>query len=180
MSDIIITDPKPFSNIPNNLSNDSTIYPTVYIVAEHCGVALKDYLITESAKLGINIIDLYPVNDPSDDYPTIAKILAHQLKKDFDNGLNSIAIAMCGSGQGINMCLNRFYFVRSALISSEALAVQAREHGNSNVITFGANYIEKSEALKCLIVFVQTQSIANSRHSNRVKMFSTEEYTRLD
>ena len=180
MSDIIINDPKPFSDISNNFSNDLIICPTIYIVAEHCGVALKDYLITESAKIGINIIDLYPVNDPSDDYPTIAKILARQLKKDFDNGLNSIAIAMCGSGQGINMCLNRFYFIRSALISSQALAVQAREHGNSNVITFGANYIEKSEALSCLISFVRTQPIANSRHSNRVKMFSTQEYTRLD
>ena len=176
MSNTLITDQKP----SNNISNNSIILPTVYIVAEHCGVVLKDYLITESAKIGINIVDLYPVNDPSDDYPTIAKILAHQLKKDFDNGLNSIAIAMCGSGQGINMCLNRFYFVRSALISSEALAVQAREHGNSNVITFGANYIDNSEALKCLISFVQTQPIANSRHSNRVKMFSNEDYTKLD
>lgn len=150
--------------------------PIIYIVAEHCGVELKQYLIQRAAQNRIKIIDLYLVNDPTDDYPTVAKILAKRLRDE----PNSVGIAMCGSGQGINMCLNRFYFIRSALIDSTALARQAREHGGANVITFGAKYIKPQEAWNCLELFLSVEPSVEARHLRRTTMFGREDYTKLD
>jgi ribose 5-phosphate isomerase B len=150
-------------------------YTNIYITAEHCGLSLKSYLIQQGAKNGYNIIDLYDVDDPTDDYPTVAKILASKLQSEPE----AIGIAMCGSGQGINMCLNRFHFIRSALISSPALAKQARQHGSANVITLGANYITQEEAWNCLLEFLTIEPSLEPRHMRRTAIFSDPNYTEL-
>jgi ribose 5-phosphate isomerase B len=149
--------------------------PKIFLVAEHCGKELKKFLIDKASQSGVQIVDLYPVYNPDDDYPTVAKILATKLKTE----PKAIGIAMCGSGQGINMCLNRFYFIRSALVTSKDLAKQAREHGASNVITFGTKYIQPEEAWECLQLFLSVEPSQEERHIRRTSMFGTKSYSDL-
>jgi ribose 5-phosphate isomerase B len=157
------------------LAIHNKIMDKIYLVAEHCGQELKKYLISKAKKYGIKVIDLYPIHNPDDDYPMVAKILAKRLEEEKD----AIGIAICGSGQGINMSLNRFYFIRSALVTSEELAWQARQHSDANVISLGSSYTKKSKGWKYLRVFLETRANDSERHIRRREQISQQDYTSL-
>ena len=137
----------------------------IYICAEHCGINLKKYLIQNST---LPIIDLYEVEDQDDDYPDVAKIMAQKLMNEPD----SFGIVICGSGQGIAMAINRSNFVRCAVPRNEQEAMTTRDHNNANCISFGAQNIDKNEAIKIILAFVNTPFSSLERHGRRVKKLS--------
>lgn len=138
----------------------------IYIVAEHCGQNLKTYLIQNA---DFKIIDLYTQFDLNDDYPTVAKIMANQLKNEAD----SIGIVICGSGQGISIAMNRSNWIRCVNPRTILEAKLTREHNNANCLSFGANYIKPELALQILQTFVKTQFSNETRHHRRVSQLST-------
>jgi ribose 5-phosphate isomerase B len=140
----------------------------IYIVAEHNGITLKKFLIQKAAENGLEIVNLYNIEDSEDDYPVVAKILAEKMKTDED----SFGIAICGSGQGINMAMNRYPWIRSALPVSVEQASQTRKHNNANCLSFGAGEIEPELAFEILKTFVETANSKEERHVRRVKQMS--------
>jgi ribose 5-phosphate isomerase B len=140
----------------------------IYIVAEHNGIALKNFLIQKSKENGIEIIDLYEREDSEDDYPIVAKILAEKMKKEE----GSFGIAICGSGQGINMAMNRYPWIRSSLPVSVHQAQKTREHNNSNCLSIGAKELESELAFEMLKAFILAPNSTEERHIRRVVQLS--------
>jgi ribose 5-phosphate isomerase B len=140
----------------------------IYIVAEHNGIALKKFLIQKAKESGIEIVDLYDIEDYADDYPVVARLLAEKMKGDD----NSFGIAICGSGQGINIAMNRYPWVRSALPVSIEQAKRTRQHNNANCLGIGAEEIESELAFEMLKVFIETPNLTEERHLRRIRELS--------
>ncbi len=113
------------------------------------------------------VIDLGPEEDESVDYPDFGVKLAMALKQDNEGR----GIAICGSGIGISIALNRFSWVRAALVSQPEAAELARKHNNANVLALGERLITAETAKESVQKFLLTEFEAG-RHQRRVDKLS--------
>lgn len=97
------------------------------------------------------------------DYPDYGKKLA-----DFVGSEQAdFGVALCGSGIGISIAVNRNSKCRCALVSEPLSAALAREHNNANVIALGARLTGIEMAKACITAFLNTE-FAGGRHADRV------------
>lgn len=146
------------------------------LVSDHAGFAEKakimlilQKLSKEKNKLGnIKFEDYGPHSlDPEDDYPDFAKLLADKiLKEECDCG-----IAVCGTGIGMSMDLNKIPGIRAALCYSEEAAYMASSHNNANVICLRGD-MDEEDVEKIIKTWLSTPfdtSGKNIRHLRRIK-----------
>jgi len=76
-------------------------------------------------------------------------------------------LSICGSGNGINMVVNKYSSIRSALCWNEELAELARSHNDANVCALPARFINTDTALKTVNVFLSTE-FEGGRHKRRI------------
>ena len=135
----------------------------IYLVSDHAGAQLRNVVATHVASLGLLVVDLGPTDGSSVDYPDYGEKLALALSEDGD----ARGVAICGSGIGISIAVNRFPWVRAALVGSVEAAKLSREHNNANVIALGERLITQDTALACIDVFLSTD-FEGGRHERRV------------
>jgi len=133
------------------------------IGGDHAGFQYKEELKKQLEKSGHQVEDFGPSSEDSCDYPDIA----HPLASSVENGSNELGIAICGSGNGINMTLNKHQNVRSALCWNDELAELARQHNDANVLALPARFISIEMARRCVEVFIKTD-FEGGRHQRRV------------
>jgi ribose 5-phosphate isomerase B len=150
--------------------------PKLYITCDHAAWELKNKIIKALAVQKIQIQDLVPDLDNDDDYPVTAKLLAIEINKDLDNGEESFGIAVCGSGQGICIAMNRFPFIRAAQPRTIDETVKTREHNNSNVMCFGCSTLDFDLLIKIVKTFVDSPFSNGPRHRRRVEQMGEERY----
>lgn len=136
---------------------------TIGIASDHAGFSLKTEIINYLKSKNYSIKDFGAFSEDSVDYPDFAHPLAVSLK----NGETDIGIAMCGSGNGINMTLNKHSHIRSALCWTTEIAEMARLHNDANICTVPARYIDKNLALNIVDIFLNTE-FEGGRHLNRI------------
>ena len=125
--------------------------------------ALRDWLI----EMGHEVADLGPETADSVDYPDFGYKLASVVA----DGTAERGIALCGSGIGISMSINRNPAVRCALVSEPLSAALAREHNDANCIALGARLTGVDMAKACVTAFLDTE-FAGGRHQRRVDKLS--------
>ena len=103
------------------------------IASDHGGYALKEEIKAHLEEKGIEFIDFGTDSPESVDYPDYAKKLAEAIQY---NDVK-LGIALCGTGIGISIALNRHKGVRAALCHSEYEARVCRQHNNANVLCMG-------------------------------------------
>lgn len=139
----------------------------IAIASDHAATDLKaelrDWLIEE----GHDVADLGTNPGESVDYPDYGYKLADVVAE----GTAERGIALCGSGIGISMAVNRNPDVRCALVSEPLSAALAREHNDANVIAMGARLIGGEMAKACITAFLETE-FAGGRHQRRVDKLS--------
>ncbi len=135
----------------------------VALVADHAGFELKSALKAELEARGWGVLDLGTFGPESVDYPDFADTLAQALAQ----GRAERGLAVCGTGIGISIALNRHRHVRAALCHDGTSARLAREHNDANVLALGARLIGVEVAKECVEVFLNT-SFAGGRHERRV------------
>ena len=135
----------------------------IALASDHAGYELKMALAHELEAMGRDILDLGTDGPGSVDYPDYGHALAEALV----GGQADRGIAVCGTGIGISIALNRHPGVRAALCHDETSARLAREHNDANVLALGARLIGSEVAKDCLRVFLDT-GFAEGRHVGRV------------
>lgn len=135
----------------------------VALVADHAGFELKQRLKTILEAEGRAVLDLGPATADPVDYPDMAALLAAAL----DEGRAERGVAICGTGIGIAIALNRHPWVRAGVCHDVTSARLAREHNDANVLALGARLIGPEVASDCLAVFLAT-AFAGGRHERRV------------
>ena len=135
----------------------------IAIGGDHAGFKYKQAIKTYLEKLGHTVEDFGPFSDDSCDYPDIA----HPLAMSVESKKNELGIGICGSGNGINMTLNKHQEIRSALCWEVELARLARQHNNANVLALPSRFISIELAKKCVEAFVN-EEFEGGRHERRV------------
>ena len=139
----------------------------IALAADHAGFALKDELVRWLSEQGHEIVDLGTNSAESVDYPKYGALLARAIAAgDAERG-----VAVCGSGIGISIAVNREPACRCARVDDPLSAQLAREHNDANVIAFGARLIGPDMAKACVAAFLDSP-FAGGRHQRRVDLLS--------
>ena len=139
----------------------------IAIASDHAALALKSALVEYLRAAGHDVADLGPYDETSVDYPDYGYKLANSIA----DGSAERGVALCGSGIGISMAVNRNSAARAALVSEPLSARLAREHNDANVIAMGARLIGIEMAKACIDAFLST-AFGGDRHQRRVDKLS--------
>lgn len=139
------------------------VHMRIAIASDHAAIDLKAELREWLIDAGHEVADLGPATADSVDYPDYGYKLAGVVA----DGTVERGIALCGSGIGISIAVNRNPAVRCALVSEPLSASLAREHNDANVIAMGARLIGLDMAKACIAAFLETE-FAGGRHQRRV------------
>lgn len=139
----------------------------VALGSDHAGFKLKQELIQELQRKGIEFHDFGTFSEERADYP----VYAHKVARMVDKGKFSMGVLVCGSGNGVCMTANKYPGVRAALCWNVDIATLARMHNDANILCLPGRFIATEEAIKCLSLFLSTGFEAG-RHLTRVEQIS--------
>ena len=146
---------------------------TVAIVSDHAAFEMKAELAEWLRDAGHEVLDLGTTSTDSVDYPDYGYRLAQAIA----SGRADKGVALCGSGVGISISVNRHPACRCALVSESLSARLAREHNDANVIALGARLVGIEQARECVAVFLATP-FAGGRHQRRVDKLSNPNFAK--
>jgi ribose 5-phosphate isomerase B len=145
----------------------------IAIASDHAALALKSALVEHVRGLGHDVNDLGPFDESSVDYPDYG----YKLGAAIASGEAERGVALCGSGIGISIAVNRNPAARAALVSEPLSAKLSREHNDANVIAMGARLIGIEMAKACVDAFLSTE-FGGERHQRRVDKLSNPSTTK--
>ena len=137
------------------------------IAADHAGYEMKEILKKELEAAGYEVRDFGTHSSESMDYPDVA----HPLASAVESGEVSFGVAICGSGNGISMTVNKHAGIRAALCWTPELASLARAHNNANILSLPARFISIETAKEILSTFLKSE-FEGGRHIRRVNKIS--------
>ncbi len=135
----------------------------IAIGADHAGFELKEKVKKQLEESGMQVKDFGAYSEESVDYPDFG----HPVATDVETGMADLGIVICGSGNGINMTVNKHKAIRSALCWTVELAELARQHNNANVLALAARFVDEEENMKIVDAFINTE-FEGGRHERRV------------
>lgn len=141
----------------------------IALAADHAGYLLKDEIVRWLQGQGYEVTDLGTNGPESVDYPEYGRRLAQAVTA----GEAERGIAVCGTGIGISIAVNREPKCRCARVDDPVSAQLSREHNDANVLALGARLIGSDMAKACVAAFLDT-GFAGGRHQRRVDQLSQE------
>lgn len=141
------------------------------IVSDHAGYLLKENLLSYLLKEHYEVKDFGCFSEESVDYPDFG----HQIAKAVASGEFDQGISICGTGNGINMTVNKHPGIRSALCWNEEISRLARAHNDANICSLPARFLSESEAYLIVKTFLNT-GFEGGRHKIRVDKISLKIY----
>lgn len=135
----------------------------IAFASDHAGYRLKLVLEEYLRERGYEYNDFGCYGTDSCDYPDYA----HPAAIAVESGECEWGIAMCGSGNGIQMTLNKHQGIRAALCWLPELAALARQHNNANVLVLPARFITEDQAKTIVDAWLDTE-FEGGRHQRRI------------
>lgn len=142
----------------------------IAICSDHAGYELKSIIEGYLEANNLEFEDFGTFSEESCDYPDFA----HPAAKAVEEGKCYPGIAMCGSGNGIAMTLNKHQSIRAALCWTTELASLARKHNDANVLVLPARFIDPVVALQIVDTFLHTD-FEGGRHQRRIDKIPVKE-----
>lgn len=136
---------------------------TIGLCSDHAGFPLKQHIKQWLEAKGLAYKDFGTYTEESCDYPDFA----HPMGEAIETGECYPGIAICGSGQGISMTLNKHQGVRCALCWEPELATLARQHNDANVLAMPGRFISNEKADAIMEAFFSA-NFEGGRHQRRV------------
>lgn len=134
----------------------------IAIGSDHAGFELKEQIKVYLKSKSITVLDKGCYSAERADYPDFGHAVANDvLSKQI------LGIVICGSGNGINMSVNKHKGIRGALCWNHEIASLARQHNDANIMALPARFMNIDEAKKCVDAFL-TEKFEGGRHHDRV------------
>ncbi|HEU4496335.1 MAG TPA: ribose 5-phosphate isomerase B [Flavobacterium sp.] len=130
---------------------------------DHAGPEYKKAIVEMLQSKGHEVADYGTDSGESVDYPDFG----HPVASDVESGRSVFGIVICGSGNGINMTVNKHQGVRGALCWTKEIAVLARQHNDANIISIPSRFTAVSQAVEMAAAFIDTD-FEGGRHQKRV------------
>lgn len=135
----------------------------VGLASDHAGYALKQFVKQYLDEKGVAYKDFGTFAEESCDYPDYG----HRLAEAVEAGDVYPGIGICGSGEGINMTLNKHQGIRAALVWQPEIAHLARQHNDANVLVMPGRFIDTDTARNIIEEFFATD-FEGGRHQRRI------------
>ncbi len=139
----------------------------LYVTADHAGFELKNTLKKWLVSHTTEFIDIAPNLEKGDDYPIRSDELAQYLHDSDNRG-----IAICGTGQGICIGLNRYSHVRAVSPSTAEITKLTRLHNDANVLCLDGRFMDFETVIEIVTIFLDTKFSDDPRHIRRIGMLS--------
>lgn len=136
---------------------------TIGLASDHAGYPLKEQVKEWLTAHGYEYTDFGTNSTDSCDYPQFGHALASAVEK----GQCTMGIAICGTGNGINMSVNHHQGIRGALCWQPEIAALARQHNDANILVMPGRFIDNETAEKCVSTFLTTE-FEGGRHQRRI------------
>lgn len=136
---------------------------TIGLASDHAGFALKQFVKKYLEEKGYAYKDYGTLNEDSCDYPDFG----HALARGIEQGEVYPGIAICGSGEGISMTLNKHQQIRAGLCWEPEIAHMTRLHNDANVLVMPGRFISKETAREIMDQFLSTE-FEGGRHQKRI------------
>ena len=121
------------------------------ITNDHRGVKAKLFLTEYLTDLGYNIIDYGTDSEEPADFPDYAKKLGLGIK----NNEVALGIAICGTGIGMSIALNKMKGIYCAKVSTKSEAALSKAHNDANVIAISEE-MDKELMKEVIMTFIET------------------------
>lgn len=135
----------------------------IAFASDHAGYELKQHLMDMMRSRGYETVDFGTNSTESCDYPDYAHPCAVAVEK----GDCAFGIAMCGTGNGISMTLNKHQGIRAALCWKPEIAALAKQHNNANILVLPARFVTQREADIIVDAFLDA-TFEGGRHQRRI------------
>jgi ribose 5-phosphate isomerase B len=136
----------------------------ISIGSDHAGFDLKEEVIKYLKEKGHNVSDKGTYNCERADYPDFGHAVANSVV----SSETEVGIVICGSGNGINMSVNKHKGVRGALCWNAEVAALAKQHNDANILALPARFLNKNEAISCVDAFLSA-TFEGGRHQDRIE-----------
>lgn len=133
------------------------------ICSDHAGFEYKNRLKAHLESEGYEISDFGTHSTESMDYPDVA----HPLAKAVEDGTVDLGIAMCGTGNGMAITLNKHQKIRAGLAWNTEIGELVKKHNNANVLVMPARFIAFEEAVNITETWLNT-AFEGGRHQKRI------------
>ena len=133
------------------------------LASDHAGYEYKQLLIAYLRRKGISVVDYGTHGTASVDYPDFA----HALAEGIENGEVDKGIALCGTGNGMAMCLNHHKARRAGLAWNRDIGALVKQHNNANVLVMPARFISLTMARLIVKTWLETE-FEGGRHQRRI------------
>ena len=137
---------------------------TIGIASDHAGYALKQFVKQYLEEKGLAYKDYGTYTEDSCDYSDFG----HALAEGIEQGEVYPGIAICGSGEGIAMTLNKHQDIRAGLSWIPEIAHLVRQHNDANVLVMPGRFIDSDTARKIMDEFLTTD-FEGGRHQRRIE-----------
>ncbi len=144
--------------------SNNRIMKMIGIANDHAGYALKLKIVDYLQKKGYTVKDFGSDSPESVDYPDYA----HPLAEAVEQGVCTFGISICGTGNGINMTVNKHPGIRGALCWCAEIGRLARAHNDANICSIPARFVSEETAYCIVDEFLNT-SFDGGRHQCRVE-----------
>ncbi|MDE7350780.1 MAG: ribose 5-phosphate isomerase B [Muribaculaceae bacterium] len=135
----------------------------IAFASDHAAYDLKQVIKRYVEEKGFETVDFGTFSPESCDYADYA----HPAAKAVENGDCDFGIAMCGSGNGIQMTLNKHQKIRAALCWLPELAALARQHNDANFLVLPARFISVEDAREIVDAYLYAE-FEGGRHAKRI------------
>tara|TARA_R100000951_G_scaffold104602_2_gene97838 strand:+ start:4650 stop:5099 length:450 start_codon:yes stop_codon:yes gene_type:complete len=135
----------------------------IAIGGDHASPDLKEFIIGYLQKEGYEVEDFGTNSSESVDYPDFG----HKVARSIYYKYSDLGIVICGSGNGINMSVNKWPNLRSALCWNTEIAELARQHNDANILALPARFVSLVEGLDIVKSFLNTE-FEGGRHQRRI------------
>ncbi len=133
------------------------------ICSDHAGFDYKERLIAYLKSKNVEVEDFGTHSTESMDYPDVA----HPLAEAVENGSVDKGIAMCGTGNGMAITLNKHQGIRAGLAWNTDIAALVKKHNNANVLVMPARFATFDEIVKMTDTWLTT-GYEGGRHQKRL------------
>ena len=137
---------------------------TIGVACDHAGFPLKQFVVKYLEDKGYEYKDYGTYSDMSCDYPDFA----HALAEGVENGDVYPGIAICGSGEGMAITLNKHQGIRAGLAWPPEIGELIRQHNDANVLVMPGRFVDNKTAEKIMDTFFKT-TFEGGRHARRVE-----------
>ena len=132
------------------------------IANDHRGVDAKEIISKYLIEKGYGVVNYGTDTKDAVDFPDYA----YKLGKGVLNKEVDVGIAICGTGIGMSIALNKMKGIYCAKVSKESEAVLSKAHNNANVIAISEE-TDKDLMLSIIDKFVSTPFSNIDRYINR-------------